>query len=109
MIRFANLRTVDRNIMFIDTLDLKLKVFVQLSKIQKQLTTSSKIYFSYYGDGKFSLADIKPTFCYSNFAIATIAQNTKPYELYTIVESLVDNAICKFIKLKPRLENRFVA
>lgn len=96
--------------MFPDTLNLKLQVFVQLSKIQKRLTAfPSKIYFSYYGGEKFRLTDIAPTGYCNYLSFATIAQNTKPYELYTIVEHLVENAICESIKLKSRALNRFVA
>jgi hypothetical protein len=96
--------------MFPDTFNLKLQVFVQLSKIQKRLTAfPSKIYFSYYGGEKFSLTDTAPTCYYNYLSFATIAQKTKPYELYTIVECLVEKAICESIKFKSGAENRFVA
>ncbi|MBF2019292.1 MAG: hypothetical protein IGR93_04020 [Hydrococcus sp. C42_A2020_068] len=81
----------------IDTLDLKIKVFVTLSKIQKRLkTASSEICLHYYGGESFSITDRIPTSFFGYVAKADITSHTKPSELYAIVCQLVEKVVGEY-------------
>jgi hypothetical protein len=86
----------------IDTLNLKIKVFVTLSKIQKRLKSfSSAICLQYYDGESFSLTDTIPMSFTGYIAITNITCNTKPSELYEIVSQLVEKVVSErlFIQL----------
>jgi hypothetical protein len=86
----------------ISTLNLEIKVFITLSKIQKRLkTSSSEICLHYYGGESFSITDAVVPASFSGYAAtANISSNTKPSDLHDIVCELVEEVVSEYRKFE---------
>ncbi|MCU0534704.1 MAG: hypothetical protein MUD14_12495 [Hydrococcus sp. Prado102] len=85
----------------IEMLNLKIKVFVTLSKIQKRLKNfSSAVCLQYYGGESFTITDTIPMSFDGYIAIANITNNTKPSDLYDIVTQLVEQVVLEYHGVK---------
>jgi hypothetical protein len=85
----------------VEMLNLKIKVFITLSKIQKRLKNfSSAVCLQYYGGESFTITDTIPMSFDGYMAIANITNNTTPSELYEIVTQLVEQVVLEYHGVK---------